>query len=51
MAHRPQGVDPETWRQQRAVYWRRVNRVLNLLMLVAIGLLVARYFGWLPALG
>ena len=48
---RPPGVDRETWRAQRAVFWKRVNRAINVLMLVAILLVIARYMGWLPGLG
>lgn len=48
---RPDGVDPETWRRERAAYWKRVNRVINIAMIVAIVLLLARYLGWLPGLG
>ena len=48
---RPPGVDRETWRAQRALFWKKVNRVINVLMLVAIALVIARYMGWLPALG
>jgi len=31
------------WRAQRAAYWRRINRGLNVLMLIAVGLLLWRY--------
>jgi hypothetical protein len=48
MARRPDDVDPETWKAQRASYWRRVNRFWNVLMLVAIVVVVARWLGWLP---
>lgn len=47
MARRPDNVDPETWKAQRAVYWKRVNRTLNVLMVIAIVLVFARYMGWL----
>jgi len=47
MARRPDNVDPEAWKAQRAVYWKRVNRTLNVLMAVAILLVIARYLGWL----
>ena len=50
MTRRPDDVDPATWKAQRAAYWKRVNRVLNVLMLLAILLVLARYMGWLPAL-
>jgi hypothetical protein len=43
MAKKPEGVDPVQWRAERAAHWRRINRVLNLLMLVAAGLLLWRY--------
>jgi hypothetical protein len=43
MAKRPEGMDVETWRAQRAAHYKRINRTLNLLMLVAIGLLLWRY--------
>ena len=36
---------------QRAAYWKRVNRGINVLMLVAVALLLARYLGWLPGFG
>ena len=45
---RPDEVDPETWRVQRAAYWKRVNLAINVTMLVALGMLIARYLGWLP---
>jgi hypothetical protein len=48
---RPEGVDPETWRAQRAAYWKRVNLAINAAMLVAVALLIARYLGWLPGFG
>ena len=48
---RPDGVDPETWRAQRAAYWKRVNFAINAAMLVAVALLIARYMGWLPGFG
>jgi len=48
MARRPAGVDLETWRTQRAQYWRKVNRFWTVLMVVACALVLARYFGWLP---
>jgi hypothetical protein len=50
VARRPPDVDPAAWRAQRQLYWKRVNRVLNVLMVVAILLLLAQYFGWLPSL-
>ena len=43
MAKRPAGMGVEEWRAERKAYWRRVNRVLNVLMLVAVGLLLWRY--------
>ena len=46
--HRPPNVDRETWRAQRAAYWKRVNRVINVVMIIAIALVLARYLGWLP---
>jgi hypothetical protein len=51
MARRPDNVDLETWRAQRANHWRRVNRMWTALMLVAIALVLARYLGWLPSFG
>ncbi|MFI5315504.1 MAG: hypothetical protein ACHQ6T_07375 [Myxococcota bacterium] len=48
MARRPEGVDPAVWKEQRAAYWKRINRTLNVTMVIAIALLIARYFGWLP---
>jgi hypothetical protein len=48
MSRRPDNVDPEVWNKQRAIYWKRVNRVWNVLMLLAALALLARYFGWLP---
>jgi len=45
MAKRPEGMGIEAWRAQRAAYWRRVNRALNVLMLIAVALLLWRYFG------
>ena len=45
---RPDGVDWETWRAQRKVYWKRVNLAINVAMLAAVALLIARYLGWLP---
>jgi hypothetical protein len=48
MARRPAGVDPETWREQRATYWRKVNRFWTVLMLIVCAVVLARYFGWLP---
>ncbi|HXZ83993.1 MAG TPA: hypothetical protein VEI82_00765 [Myxococcota bacterium] len=50
MARRPAEVDPETWREQRSAYWRKVNRMWTVLMIIACALVLARYFGWLPAL-
>ncbi len=44
MAKKPDGMDLAEWRTQRAAYWRRVNRVLNAAMLLAVGLLLWRYF-------
>ncbi len=43
MARRPAGVDPGTWRAQRAAVWRQRNRVLNVLMALAIVAVLARY--------
>jgi hypothetical protein len=51
MTRRPDGVDPEVWKAQRAVYWKRINRSLNVLMVIAILFLLARYMGWLPGSG
>jgi hypothetical protein len=51
MTRRPDNVDPEVWKAQRAAYWKRVNRILNVLMAAAILFLIARYFGWLPGSG
>ncbi len=51
MTRRPDDVDPEVWKAQRAIYWMRVNRTLNVLMVVAVALLIARYLGWLPGFG
>ncbi len=51
MTRRPDDVDPEVWKAQRAIYWKRVNRALNVLMVVAVALLIARYLGWLPGFG
>jgi len=48
MARRPDDVDPSVWKEQRAAYWKRINRTLNVAMIIAIALLIARYFGWLP---
>ncbi len=44
MAKRPPGVDPALWREQRAEVWRRRNRVFNVLMIVSVLLVLARYF-------
>jgi len=43
MAKRPEGVDLAAWRAERAAHWRRINRVLNVLMLVAAALVLWRY--------
>lgn len=43
MANRPDGMSVDAWRAQRAAHWRRINRVLNVLMLLAAGLLLWRY--------
>ena len=43
MAKKPDGMDLAEWRAQRAAHWRRVNRVLNVAMLIAVGLLIWRY--------
>ena len=43
MAKRPEGVDPAAWRAQRAAVWRQRNRVLNVLMVLAIAAVLARY--------
>ncbi len=43
MARRPEGLDPATWRAQRAAVWRQRNRVLNVLMALAIVAVLARY--------
>ncbi|HTO70395.1 MAG TPA: hypothetical protein VMR31_11095 [Myxococcota bacterium] len=51
MSQRPSGVDPETWRAQRAVFWKRMNRMWTVLMLIAIAFVLARYLGWLPTGG
>ncbi len=44
MAKRPEGVDPQTWRTQRAQIWRRRNRVLNVLMVAVIFGVLARWY-------
>jgi hypothetical protein len=36
-------MDLETWRAQRAAHYKRINRTLNIMMLVAIALLLIRY--------
>ena len=38
MGKRPPGVDRETWLRERAAVWRRRNRILNVLMAVAMAL-------------
>ena len=43
MAKRPEGMDLATWRAQRKAHFKRVNLTLNVLMLLAIGLLLWRY--------
>ncbi len=43
MAKRPDGMDLGEWRAQRAAHWRRINSVISVLMLVAVGLLLWRY--------
>lgn len=43
MAKRPAGMGVEEWRAQRRAYWKRVNTVLNVLMLLAVGVLLWRY--------
>lgn len=43
MAKRPAGMGVEEWRAQRKAYWKRVNGVLNVLMLVAVAILLWRY--------
>ena len=43
MAKRPPGVDRETWLRERREVWRRRNRVLNILMLIAVVVVLARY--------
>jgi hypothetical protein len=43
MAKRPDGVDPEAWREQRAAHWRRINWVLNVLMVLAALAIILRY--------
>lgn len=43
MAKRPEGVDPEVWRARRAAHWRRINWVLNLLMVLAALAIILRY--------
>ena len=48
MMRRPNDVDPEAWKAQRAAHWKKVNRVWNVLMILAILAIAARYFGWLP---
>jgi hypothetical protein len=45
MARRPPHLSREEWLKQRAEVWRRRNRILNVLMLIAIALLLLRYFG------
>ena len=44
MAKRPPGKDRAEWRRERDQIWRRRNRVITTLMIVAIVLLVARYY-------
>jgi hypothetical protein len=36
-------MDPAEWRVQRSELWRRRNRVLNVLMVLAIAAVLARY--------
>ncbi len=43
MPKKPAGLSAAEWRAQRAAYWRRVNQVLNVAMLIAVGLLLWRY--------
>ncbi len=43
MAKRPDGMELAEWRAQRAAHWRRINRLLNLLMVIAAGLILWRY--------
>ena len=47
MAQRPKNVSHEEWRAQRAAYWKRVNRLWSVLIIVASALILARYLGWL----
>jgi hypothetical protein len=44
MAKRPPNVDRETWLRERAETWRRRNRVITVLMAVAIAVVLFRYF-------
>jgi predicted transposase YbfD/YdcC len=43
MSKRPEGVDREDWLHERARVWRRRNRILNVLMAIAIALVLLRY--------
>lgn len=43
MAKRPEGMDLAEWRAQRAAHYRRINRALNVLMVIAAGLILWRY--------
>ncbi len=43
MAKRPAGVHRETWRAERRQVWRTRNLILNLLMILAIALVLARW--------
>ncbi|HTO54979.1 MAG TPA: hypothetical protein VMR50_16465 [Myxococcota bacterium] len=49
MMRRPEGMDPEVWKAQRAAYWKKVNRFWNVLLVLGLLALAARYFGWLPS--
>ena len=45
MAVRPAGKDRDDWRRERDQVWKRRNRVITILMVVAILLILARYGG------
>jgi hypothetical protein len=44
MAKRPEHVDPEVWRRERAQMWRRRNRLFNYLILAASAALLVRWW-------
>jgi hypothetical protein len=48
MMRRPKDMDHETWKAQRNAHWKRINRVWNVLMVLAILAVAARWLGWLP---